>query len=273
MIPDALDMRGIRHVFGKPVSDQPVSDQLGSPEVLAGCDVRVRRGEFVSIVGPSGCGKSTLLRVLAGLLVPTAGTALVEGRGVVGRPGAVAYHPQRDAVLPWRRVIDNATLGAEIGGVSKVLARERAKSLMDRFGLAGCERMWPAQLSGGMRQRLGLLRTFLMDRPVLVLDEPLAALDAITRRRVGEWLQETWLADGRTVLMVTHDVDEALALSDRVMVMSARPGRVLRWLSVSTPRPRTATSVTEATTVALKAEILSLLADVHPEKGQPVDGR
>jgi ABC-type nitrate/sulfonate/bicarbonate transport system ATPase subunit len=245
----AVEVRGLVHRYPGP---PPV-------DVLAGLDLSVGRGEFVSLVGPSGCGKSTLLRVLAGVLAPTAGTAAVGGRDVVGVAGLAAFMPQRDLLLPWRRAIDNATLGAEIDGVARADARARAAPLFARFGLGGFERSWPSELSGGMRQRLALLRTFLLDREVLLLDEPFGALDAITRRQMYAWLQEVWLADGRTVLFVTHDVEEALYLSDRVVALSPRPGRVVTTLAVDHDRPRDPHLVTAQDFVAQRAEVLAAL--------------
>jgi len=226
---------------------------------LEGVSLTVEAGQFASIVGPSGCGKSTLLRVLAGLLVPDAGDASVEGRSTIGRPGAVAFMPQRDLLLPWRRALANATLGAEVAGVPRREARRRARELFPRFGLAGFERAWPSQLSGGMRQRLALLRTFLVPSPVVLLDEPFGALDAITRRSMHAWLEQVWLRDRRTVLFVTHDVEEALLLSDTVFVMTARPGRIAAEVSSPFPRPRPLTLVSEPEFVTRKARILEVL--------------
>ncbi|MGB9377051.1 MAG: ABC transporter ATP-binding protein [Mycobacteriales bacterium] len=245
----AVQVRRLSHAFD------------GAPPVDALSDIEldIRTGEFVSLVGPSGCGKSTLLRVLAGLLVPSSGEADVRGESTVDKPGLAAYMPQRDLLLPWRRAMDNAILGAQIAGEPLDEARRRAAALFPRFGLAGFEKAWPGELSGGMRQRLALLRTFLLDRDVLLLDEPFGALDAITRRKMYEWLQEVWLADGRTVLFVTHDVEEALYLSDRVVVLSARPARVLTELSVDLPRPRPVDVVSEPSFVAAKARLLSAL--------------
>jgi ABC-type nitrate/sulfonate/bicarbonate transport system ATPase subunit len=226
---------------------------------LAGVDLGVPPGRFVSIVGPSGCGKSTLLRVLAGLLVPTGGQACVNGVSVVGRPGHIAYMPQRDLLMPWRRALANASLGAELGGLSREESRVQAAALFPTFGLAGFEKAWPLQLSGGMRQRLALLRTFLIPSTVMALDEPLGALDAITRRQMHGWLQEVLAADARTVLLVTHDVEEALILSDEVHVMSPRPGRIVATVDALWPRPRLPAIVTEPDFVARKAELLAAL--------------
>ncbi len=245
----AVAIRGLRHTFP---GTRPV-------EVLDGVDLEAAPGAFVSLVGPSGCGKSTLLQVLAGLLVPDAGESLVEGRSTVGEPGLAAYMPQKDLLLPWRKAIGNAVLGAEIAGTEKGEARAQALSLFERFGLEGFEESWPSQLSGGMRQRLALLRTFLVPRHVLLLDEPFGALDAITRREMHQWLQEVWASDARTVLFVTHDVEEALILSDEVYVMTPRPAQIAARLSIDYPRPRRSEIVTEPQFVADKARLLAAL--------------
>ena len=230
-----------------------------SVAVLDDVSLDVPAGAFVSLVGPSGCGKSTLLRMLAGLLRPDTGDLTVDGGAVAGRPGLVAYMPQKDLLFPWRKALDNATVGAEIAGIPRAEARARAAALLDLFGLAGFERAWPSQLSGGMRQRLALLRTFLSPQRTLLLDEPFGALDAITRREMHRWLQEVWERDGRTVLFVTHDVEEALILSDAVYVMSPRPGRVTAQVESPSPRPRAPSLVVEPEFVALKAELLGAL--------------
>jgi NitT/TauT family transport system ATP-binding protein len=243
-------LREIAHSYG---GDVPV-------EAIAAFDTDIAAGELVAIIGPSGCGKSTLLRILAGLTLPTGGIARVGDTEANGRPGLVAYQPQRDLLLPWRRVLGNATLGAEVAGVARDAARRDAMARFARFGLDGYARAWPSSLSGGMRQRVALLRTFLVPRPVLLLDEPFGALDAITRRTMQEWLQEVWMADGRTVLLVTHDVEEALLLDDRVIVMSSRPGRIVDDLGVAFPRPRATDLVTEPDFVAAKRRLLDALA-------------
>ena len=255
-------------------------DAAGRPSTpaLDGVDLDVAPGEVVALLGPSGCGKSTLLRVLAGLTVPSAGTAEVGGRSVIGRPGSCAWMPQHHGLLPWRRVLANATLGAEVGGQGRADAEARARPLLERFGLGGFERAWPGELSGGMRQRLAVLRTVLVDAPVLLLDEPFGSLDALTRRSLQTWLQEVLGSDGvqsegarseevapgaglghRTVLVVTHDVEEAVLLADRVVVLSARPGRVVADVAVPLPRPRGATLVTDPGVVALRATLLDAL--------------
>ncbi|MGY6501806.1 MAG: ABC transporter ATP-binding protein [Acidimicrobiales bacterium] len=218
---------------------------------LDGTTFTVAPGELVAIVGPSGCGKSTLLRVLAGLVTPTSGEATTAGR--------TAYMPQNHALLPWRRTLDNATLGAVIAGTPRATARARAQQLLDQFGLAGFERSWPWQLSGGMKQRLALLRAFLTPSEVLLLDEPFGSLDAITRRRFQSWFETVWTDDARTTLLVTHDVEEALLLADRVLVMSARPGRVVVEVPATFPRPRSPRSVTDPEFVSMKDRLLTAL--------------
>jgi ABC-type nitrate/sulfonate/bicarbonate transport system ATPase subunit len=248
---------GLRHAFSVDrVGEAPVP-------VLDGMSLGARPGEFVSVLGPSGCGKSTVLRVLAGLLVPDAGRASVGGQSVIGRPGACTMQPQRDTLLPWKRCLDNALLGAIVAGVPDAEARSGAAVLWDRFGLTGYENAWPGELSGGMRQRLALLRAFLVPREVILLDEPLGALDAITRRDLQVWLEEVWEADRRAVLLVTHDVDEAILLSDRVVVLSDRPARVVADVTVGLPRPRTAALVAEQSFADVRVEVLDALARGH----------
>jgi len=249
----SIRLSGIRHVYAGPA---PVM-------ALAGVSLEAAEGAFVALVGPSGSGKSTILKILAGLLTPGAGTAEIADASVIGRPGSTAFMPQGTLLMPWRRVRRNATLGAEVTGLSRAEADARAAPLYAEFGLAGFEDAWPSQLSGGMGQRLALMRTFLTPKPVLLLDEPLGALDAITRRAMQDWLQQVWRRDGRTVLLVTHDVEEALVLADTVQVLSPRPGRIVASLDVSLPRPRTTRDTTSAAFVALKARILDALARPH----------
>lgn len=244
------------------VAVRDLGHAFGDVEVLRGIDLDVAPGEFVAVLGPSGCGKSTLLKVLAGLVVPTAGTSTVDSIDVIGMPGHTAYQPQRDALLPWRRVAPNAALGAEMAGVPRSRARADATALLARFGLAGFERAWPAQLSGGMRQRVAVARTFLMGRAPLLLDEPFGALDALTRRDLYAWLEEVWGDEGGrpATLLVTHDVDEALTLADRVVVLSARPGRVVAEEPVAFARPRRADLLALPEWGAARSRLLAALA-------------
>jgi ABC-type nitrate/sulfonate/bicarbonate transport system ATPase subunit len=202
-------------------------------------DFVVGAGEFVALIGPSGCGKSTLFHILAGLEAPSAGEVLIDGRTPARRLGEFAFMPQRDALLPWRRTIDNVTIGLELAGVPRGRARERARPLLERFGLGGFETAWPWQLSGGMRSRAAFLRTVLLGRPAMLLDEPFGALDGITRSELQQWLLEVWSEVGSTVALITHDVAEAVFLADRVYVMTPRPGTIAAVIEIDLPRPRT----------------------------------
>ena len=234
----------------------------GKPlQVLQDIDFDASDGEFVSIIGPSGCGKSTLLNIIAGLDEPTTGAIYLNGQRSDKRLGAVGYMQQKDLLFPWRTVMDNAILGLELQGVPRSVARARASGLMEQFGLSGFENEFPYALSGGMRQRVSFLRTVLADQEIFLLDEPLSALDALNRSQLQEWLQEMWQSLNKTIVLVTHDVDEAVFLSDRVYVMTARPGRMKLALSIDLPRPRTLEMVTDAPFVSLKASLLSSIRE------------
>jgi NitT/TauT family transport system ATP-binding protein len=211
----AVELAGVGHAFGE-------------LEVLAGLELAIGPGEVVGVVGPSGCGKSTLLELIAGLLEPAAGTIAVGGEREAGRRLArCVYMPQRDLLLPWLTALDNAGLAPRNRGASRAVARAEAAPLFERFGLDGFESARPAELSGGMRQRVAFVRTLLARKPVLLLDEPFASLDAISRGELQEWLAAALAAEPATALLVTHDVEEALYLCDRVVALSARPGRAL----------------------------------------------
>lgn len=248
--PSVLDIEGVTKQF---------AGRRGTVDALSRIDLSVVRGDFVSIVGPSGCGKSTLLNIVAGLEQPSSGRILFDGRPVERRVGRTAYMHQKDLLLPWRTVRDNVTLGLEVAGVRKATANERAAALFELFGLSGFEESYPATLSGGMRQRAAFLRTVLTEHPLMLLDEPFGALDALTRASMQEWLLSLWEGLGRTIVFITHDVEEAVLLSDRVCVMSARPGRIVREQAVDLPRPRRYDMVTEPEFVALKSELLAAL--------------
>jgi ABC-type nitrate/sulfonate/bicarbonate transport system ATPase subunit len=230
---------------------------------LTDVSLELRAGEFVSLVGPSGCGKSTLLKIIAGLLAPDAGDVLLDGSEPSALLGSVGYMPQDDLLMPWRTTLDNVTLGLELAGVSRTEARIRARAELPRFGLEGFERHWPRALSGGMRQRAALLRTFLAGRDVLLLDEPLGALDALTREEMREWLLEVWEADRKTILLVTHDVEEAVFLSDRVYVMSGRPGRIRATIDVPLARPRALELTGAAQFIALEQQVRAPLREAR----------
>jgi NitT/TauT family transport system ATP-binding protein len=226
---------------------EEVRHAFGPVEALAGVGLRAAPGEVVAVVGPSGCGKSTLLELVCGLQRPTAGT-VEAGRAVL--------MPQRDVLLPWLTAVDNAALALRVAGRSRAEARAAARPVLDALGLGGFEGARPAQLSGGMRQRVAVARTLLAGAPVLCLDEPFGALDAITRAETQRWLADVLAREPRTVLLVTHDVEEAVLLADRVVVLSPRPGRVRATLEVPLPRPR---SATDPGVVALRARALRVL--------------
>ncbi|MFL5843927.1 MAG: ABC transporter ATP-binding protein [Solirubrobacteraceae bacterium] len=219
---------------------------FGAVVALDDVSLRVEPGEVVAVVGPSGCGKSTLLELVCGLLEPDAGT-------VAGPPAVLM--PQRDLLLPWQSALDNAALALRIGGASRDDARAGARPLFERLGLAGFEDARPFELSGGMRQRVAFARTLLSGKPVLCLDEPFGALDALTRSDLQTWLTGALADEPRTVLLVTHDIEEAAVLADRVVVLSPRPGRVVAEISPASARPRSAVdaAVIEARVAAMEA--------------------
>jgi ABC-type nitrate/sulfonate/bicarbonate transport system ATPase subunit len=226
-------------------------------DVLADISLHVRAGEFVSILGPSGAGKSTIFKLLTGGIVPDSGEILLDGAPLAGARKNFAFMPQHDALMPWRRIIDNATLGLEVQGLSRKEARKRVAPLFAEFGLDGFEWHYPAQLSGGMRQRAALLRTVVQQRDMLLLDEPFGALDALTRAAMQRWLMEMWQRHRWTALLITHDVREAVFLSDRIYVLSARPARVVSEITVALPRPRLDLTSPEAS--AIEARLLQIL--------------
>ena len=241
---------------------------FGDLEVVHDLSLTVREHEFVSILGPSGSGKSTTFSMLIGAIAPSSGEILLDGKPLGVAKDQFAYMPQNDALLPWRRVIDNLTLGLEVRGVSRSQARKRVRPLLETFGLAGFERAYPFQLSGGMRQRAALLRTVVQDRGVSLLDEPFGALDALTRAQMQRWIEGVWEQYRWTVLLITHDVREAVFLSDRIYVFSARPATVLSCVEVPLPRPRTMDMIADATFARIEAELLGTLLNALPD-GEP----
>jgi ABC-type nitrate/sulfonate/bicarbonate transport system ATPase subunit len=219
-----------------------VTRTFGGVRALDGVDLDVAAHEIVAVVGPSGCGKTTLLELVCGLQAPDTGSV---------RGDRAVLMPQRDGLLPWLSAIDNAALAPRLAGASRDAARAQAHPLFAAFGLDGFERARPHELSGGMRQRVAFLRTLLSGKPVLCLDEPFGALDALTRREMQDWLAQALAREPRTVLLVTHDVEEAARLAHRVLVMSPRPGRVVAELAV--PASRTEAEVLEVRERALEA--------------------
>lgn len=232
---------------------------IGDLNILDDVSMDVGRGEFVSILGPSGAGKSTIFKVLTGATRADAGAITFDGKPLTTDIRPFAFMPQRDALMPWRRMIDNVTLGLEVQGVKRREARRRVEPLIADFGLAGFERHYPGALSGGMRQRAALLRTVLQDRSILLLDEPFSALDALTRHRMQLWLQEMWMRHRWTVVLITHDVREAVRLSDRVYVLSSRPARIVDAIDIALPRPRMMDASGHAAAATIESKILDHL--------------
>ncbi|MFF2484709.1 ABC transporter ATP-binding protein [Paenibacillus sp. NPDC058071] len=252
----ALEIRGL--TFGFP-GRKPLFEDL---------NLTIAEGEFVSLVAASGAGKTTLFRLLAGLLQPQAGTIAFGGETVSGGSisgkaaegkARIGYMPQRDSLMPWRTVLDNAALGLELQGVSKRDARRQALALLPELGLAGTENQYPHELSGGMRQRVSFLRSLLGGADLLLLDEPFSALDAMTRTSMQQWLIQIWEKRRKTVLFITHDMDEALLLSDRVLVAGASPVSVMEPIEIRLPRPRSYETLVDERFAASKRQIMTAL--------------
>lgn len=237
-------------------------------EVLRDASLSIGEGQLVSIIGPSGCGKSTLFNIVAGLMPPTSGEITADGKDILCRPGTVGYMLQKDMLLPWRTILQNITLGLEIRGVSRRAAEKRAAPLMERYGLGGFEHSHPGELSGGMRQRAAFLRTLLYDRDILLLDEPFGALDAQTRLSMQNWLLDIWKDFRKTILFVTHDIDEAIYLSDDIYVFSPRPGHIKAKIPVGIERPRRTEDITSPAFTALKHRLLGLLYERAAPAGE-----
>jgi NitT/TauT family transport system ATP-binding protein len=232
----------------------------GAVRALAGVDLEVADGEFLCLVGPSGCGKSTLLRIIGGLEQPTHGTvdvAVAEGTG----SSDVAFVFQEYGLFPWLNVLDNAAFGLRMAGVARGERREKARYWLDRVGLGGFETAYPDQLSGGMKQRLSIARAFVTDPEVLLMDEPMAALDAQTRALLQEDLISLWEAHRKTLVLVTHSIDEAVLLSDRIIVMTRRPGLIKTEFQVNLPRPRTQAIASSPEFGDLRTKIWDTLRD------------
>jgi len=231
--------------------------------VLQDVSLSVRAGEFVSLIGPSGSGKSTLFRLVGGVEKPDRGNILIDGQDRTGQSGLISYMPQQAALFPWLNVEDNISFALVSTGTPKREAKEQAAQWLDRIHLGHVAKEYPHVLSGGMQQRVSFLRALLMRRSVMCLDEPFAALDALTRADMQRWLLELWESDRRSVLFVTHSIEEALVLSDRIYVLSPAPATVLRELVVPFERPRRADVWTSSDFVELKQEVLRLLQMGH----------
>ncbi len=242
-----LEVRNLTQTFVQKAAQLPVLDDL---------NFSVDDGEFVALLGPSGCGKSTLFNIISGLLTPNTGAIYLNGRRINGNTGDFAYMQQKDLLLPWRTVLKNVLIGPEIQGEPLDTAKTEAKQRLTQLGLSGFENNYPTQLSGGMRQRVALVRTLLFQKQTLLLDEPFGALDAMTRTVMQSILLDIWTEGQQTVLLITHDVEEALLLADKIYVLTARPATLKAEVPVPLPRPR---NITDPALIRLKSELLALL--------------
>ena len=247
-----LEVKNIKKSF----ENNPVIDDV---------TLYLSEGEFVSILGLSGSGKSTIFNIISGLLLPDEGEVIIDGENCTGQTGGVSYMYQKDLLLPWKNIIDNVSLPLVIKGVSKKRAREEVKGYFKTFELEGFEYNYPFQLSGGMRQRAALLRTYMFSKDIMLLDEPFASLDAITRWKMQCWLVNV-LKDLKTsTLFITHDIDEAVFLSDRIYVLTERPARIKEEVMVDIPKPRDRTITTTQEFNSIKKHLLELMAGTGTE--------
>lgn len=228
-------------------------------KVLDGISLKLQDGEFVSVIGPSGCGKSTIFNIICGIEDSYDGEITVDGLELRKCSKKFAYMPQKDLLMPWKKLRGNLVLPLEIQGVKREEALKKVEELIPVFGLKGFEDAYPLELSGGMRQRAALLRTFLIDSDIMLLDEPFGALDAINRDKMQRWLLDIWSSFKRSVLFITHSIDEAIFLSDRVYVLSERPARIKLDLEIAIERPRDKNVVTSRKFIEYKSQLLNAL--------------
>ncbi len=227
-----LSVRGISHVYASPSGAATVS--------LQSVDLNIRDQEFVAIVGPSGCGKSTLLNIMSGLIRPGAGDVFLDGCRLLGVTQRIGYMSQADTLMPWRNTLENVELSLEIRGIPKAERRERARHLIHKAGLSGFEKSYPHELSGGMKKRVVIIRILAADSEVLFMDEPFGALDVFTKEMLQDEILKVWQETKKTIVFVTHDLAEAITLSDRVVLLTARPSTVKNEYDIPIPRPRSA---------------------------------
>ncbi|MDR6549795.1 ABC transporter ATP-binding protein [Paenibacillus qinlingensis] len=245
-----LKLTGIHHAF---------RSKKSNVSVLADIDLHVDQGEFVSIIGPSGSGKSTLFHIIGGLVQPTSGDVWLDGENVTGQKGLISYMPQQPALFPWRSIEENVALGNEVAGASRSTAIAKAREWLPKVGLGGYERELPHVLSGGMQQRVSFLRALLSPQELMCLDEPFGSLDALTRLDMQAWLINIWEQNKRSILFVTHSIEEALFLSDRIYVFSNKPATILEEVKVPFARPRREDVQQDPTFLALRQHIQGLL--------------
>ena len=220
------------------LSVKDVSKSFDDEKIINHISMELHQGEIVSLLGVSGGGKTTLFNIIAGLSMPDEGSVWMDGEEITGKPGNVSYMLQKDLLLPYRTIVDNVALPMIIRGVDKKTAREKAASYFEEFGLEGCEKKYPAQLSGGMKQRAALLRTYLFSEKVALLDEPFSALDMLTKQAVHEWYLDVMEKIHLSTFFITHDIDEAILLSDRIYLLTGKPGEITKEIVIKEPKPR-----------------------------------
>lgn len=236
-----------------------VSKSFEDGQVIENINLELHEGELVSLLGVSGGGKTTLFNIIAGLSLPDTGNVMLDNEDVTGKPGNVSYMLQKDLLLPYRTILDNVALPLIIRGISKKEARKRASSYFEEFGLAGTEKKYPAQLSGGMKQRAALLRTYLFSEKVALLDEPFSALDMLTKGTVHEWYLDVMEKIKLSTLFITHDIDEAILLSDRIYLLTGKPGTITKEIVIQEPKPRKKEFNLTEEFLSYKREIISHL--------------
>lgn len=236
-----------------------VSKSFGEEQIISKISLELHEGEIVSLLGVSGGGKTTLFNVIAGLSTPNAGSVWLNGEEITGQPGKVSYMLQKDLLLPYRTILDNVALPLMVRGMKKKEAREKVLPYFDEFGLAGTEKKYPAQLSGGMKQRAALLRTYLFSEKVALLDEPFSALDMLTKQAIHEWYLDVMEKIHLSTLFITHDIDEAIRLSDRIYLLTGTPGEITKEIIIKEKKPRGKDFPLSEEYLAYKREILSHL--------------
>ena len=236
-----------------------ITVSFGAEKIIDDISIELMQGELVCLLGVSGAGKTTLFNVISGLLFPNQGTVVLDGKEITGQAGRVSYMLQKDLLLPFKTIVDNVSLPLVIRGMKKATARAEAAKHFKEFGLEGTERKYPHQLSGGMRQRAALLRTYLFSDQVALLDEPFSALDTITKGTMHEWYLEVMERIKLSTLFITHDIDEAIYLSDRIYIMSGKPGQITKEIHIREPRPRSKDFMISKEFMAYKKQILDVL--------------
>lgn len=227
--------------------------------VLHDINVEIKNGEFVTLVGPSGCGKSTLFNIISGLIKPNQGSVFINQEDCTGKTGFVGYMQQKDLLLPWYTVFENIALPLKIKRLDPKLIKKKVREELSIFGLEDFQNMYPIELSGGMRQKAALLRTIFFEKDILLLDEPFGKLDAITRKKMQDWMMKIKNHFQKTIFMITHDIDEAIFLSDRIIIMSSLPGRIIDFFQVDLPKPRDISIQTSIIFNEYKKKVMDLL--------------